>query len=86
MTTQLVVEQSFDPPLTDEVYDQMSRRIDPCLAAYDVKWQRSFLSTDRRRMVCAFEAADAEAVRAAYRSAGEKFDRVWVAEVYEPAG
>jgi hypothetical protein len=35
-------------------------------------------------MVCAFDAADAEAVRAAYRSAGERFDRVWVAEVYEP--
>jgi hypothetical protein len=83
---QLVVEQSFDPPLTDEVYDQMSRRIDPCLAAHDVKWRRSFLSTDRRRMICAFEAADAEAIRTAYRSAGEKFDRVWVAEVYEPAG
>jgi hypothetical protein len=83
--TQLVVEQSFDPPLTDEAYDRMSRRIDPCLAAYAVTWRRSFVSTDRRRMICAFEAADAEAVRAAYRSAGEAFDRVWVAEVYEPA-
>lgn len=41
--------------------------------------RRSFLSTDRRRMICAFEAADAEAVRTAYRSAGEAFDRVWVA-------
>ena len=82
---QLVVEQSFDPPLTDEAYDAMSRRIDPCLAAYQVRWLRSLVAPDRRRMICAFEAADAEAVRAAYRSAGEKFDRVWVAEVFEPS-
>jgi hypothetical protein len=83
--TQLIVEHSFDPPLTDEAYDAMSRRIDPCLGAYQVKWLRSFVATDRRRMVCAFTAADAEAVRAAYRSAGEKFDRVWVADVFESA-
>jgi hypothetical protein len=37
-------------------------------------------------MICTFQAADAEAVRAAYRSAGEQFERVWTAETYEPAG
>jgi len=84
--TLLVVEHSFDPPLSDEVYDAMSRRIDPCLGAHGVRWVRSLLSGDRRRMICTFEAADAEAVRTAYRSAGEKFDRVWTAESYEAAG
>jgi hypothetical protein len=43
---------------------------------------RSYLSTDRRRMVCAFEAPDAEAVRTSFRSAGISFERVWDAEVY----
>lgn len=82
----LVVEQSFDPPLTDEAYLAMSQRIDPCLSAHQVQWRRSLVATDRRRMICTFKAADAEAVRAAYRSAGEQFERVWTAETYEPAG
>ena len=82
----LVVEHSFDPPLSQEVYDEMSRRIDPCLSAYGVRWIRSLLAGDRRRMICTFEAPDAEAVRTAYRSAGEKFERVWPAECYEAGG
>jgi hypothetical protein len=43
---------------------------------------RSYLSTDRLRMVCEFEATDAESVRQSYRSAGVRFDRAWPAEVY----
>jgi hypothetical protein len=38
------------------------------------------MSLDRRRRVCVFEAADAESVRASYRSAGVKCERVWAAE------
>jgi hypothetical protein len=44
---------------------------------------RSYLSLDRKRMVCEFEAPDAEAVRASYRSAGVAFDRVWSAHLYK---
>lgn len=78
----MIVEQSFAEPLTDEAHDRAARQLDPCLAQYGARWLRSYLSTDRRRMVCEFEAPDAEAVRVAYRSAGLPFDRVWTAEVY----
>ena len=78
----LVVEQTFDAPLTDEEHGRLGQRLDKCLDAYSARWMRSYLATDRRRMVCEFEAVDAEAVRASYRSAGVGFDRVWVAEVY----
>ena len=63
-----------------------ARRLDPCLAAHDVRWLRSYLSLDRRRMICEFEAADAEAVRSSFRSAGVAFMRVWAAEQYFPGG
>jgi len=33
-------------------------------------------------MICEFEAADAEAVRASHRSADVGFERVWAAVVY----
>jgi hypothetical protein len=34
------------------------------------------------RMICEFEAADAEQVRESYRSAGVSFDGVWSADMY----
>jgi hypothetical protein len=82
--THIVVEQSFDSPLTPEAFGQLAARVEPCLEQYGVTWVRSFMAADRRRMICHFEAADAEAVRAAYRSANARFDRAWTAEVRSP--
>lgn len=79
----LIVESTFSTPLTDEEHDRAAKRLDPCLEAHGAKWMRSYLSTDRLRMVCEFEAADAEAVRSSYRSAGERFERVWPTHVYK---
>ncbi len=78
----LIVEQTFETPLTDEVHGILGQRLDKCLEAHGARWLRSYLSIDRRRMVCEFEAADAEAVRQSFRSAGIGFDRVWTAELY----
>ena len=78
----LIVEQTFETPLTDDDHNRLGQRLDRCLEAYGARWMRSYLSTDRRRMVCEFQAADAEAVRTSYRSAGVRFDRVWTAELY----
>jgi hypothetical protein len=79
----LIVEQTFEVPLTDEEHGRIGERLDKCMEAYGARWMRSYLSMDRRRMVCEFEAPDAEAVRTSYRSAGVAFERVWTAEVYQ---
>jgi hypothetical protein len=78
----LIVEHSFDPPLTDEEHHRAARRLDPCLEQYGARWLSSYLSDDRRRMICEFDAPDAESVRASHRSAEVAFERVWSAEVY----
>ena len=78
----LIVEQTFETPLTDDAHGQLGQRLDTCLEAHGGRWMRTYLSIDRRRMVCEFEAADAEAVRQSFRSAGVRFDRVWTAELY----
>jgi hypothetical protein len=80
----LVVENTFELPLTDEARQEWSRRIGPCLQAYGARWARSYLSRDRKRMICEFEAPDAEAVRTAVRNAGLPYDRVWAADMYGP--
>ena len=78
----MVVEQSFDQPLTSDDLNNMARRVDPCLEAHGARWMRSYISSDRKRVMCEFEAADAEKVRESYRSAGVEFERVWSADVF----
>ena len=78
----VVVEQVFDPPMSEEAYAEFAKRLDPCLDVRRAMWRRSYVSPDRRRMTCEFEAPDAEVVRDAMRSSGLKFERAWTAEVF----
>lgn len=78
----VVVEQVFDPPMSEEDYATFSKRLDPCLDQRSAQWRRSYVSPDRTRMTCEFEAPDAESVRDAMRSAGLKFERAWAADVF----
>ena len=80
MTT-LIVERTFDEPLTDESLAAVMERMGPCLEEYGVTWVRSYFSDDRRRMICHYEAPDAEAVRASNRAAEALFDHVWSADI-----
>ncbi|HEY3054694.1 MAG TPA: DUF4242 domain-containing protein [Thermoanaerobaculia bacterium] len=78
----MVVEQTFDKPISPEEMNAMAKRVDPCLEAHGATWVRSYVSADRKRVICEFEAADAEKVRESYRSAGVTFERVWTAQVF----
>lgn len=79
----IVVERSFVVPQSDEDMKRVADRERPCLGIYHVTWKRSLLSSDRKRMVCEYEAADAETVRKVQREAAAEFDRIWVGEVIE---
>jgi hypothetical protein len=78
----VLVEQVFTEPLTDERYMASAKRLDPCLEVRRGAWRRSSLSLDRLRLVCEFEAPDAESVREALRNAGIAYERVWSANVF----
>jgi hypothetical protein len=79
----IVVERSFDTPQSDADMKVVADRERPCLAAYQVAWKRSLVSADRKRIICEYDAADAETLRRIQREAGAQFDRVWVGEVVE---
>ena len=79
----IVIERSFDTPQSDADMQLVADRERPCLAAHKASWKRSLLSVDRRRMVCEYEAVDAETMRRIQREAGALFERVWVGEVIE---
>jgi ubiquinone/menaquinone biosynthesis C-methylase UbiE len=77
-----MVEHVFSEPFTDERYSASAKKLDPCLEIRKGMWRRSSLSIDRLRMVCEFEAPDAEAMREALHSAHLSYERVWTASVY----
>jgi hypothetical protein len=63
----------------------IAEQVSPCLPVYDVTRLHSFISRDGTRCVCVYEAADAEAVRHAYRAAGANFDNAWPPRPFQPA-
>ncbi|MBV8988334.1 MAG: DUF4242 domain-containing protein [Solirubrobacterales bacterium] len=81
--SRIVVERTFESPQSDGDMAEAGARSRPCKEIYGVTWKRTLLSNDRRRMVCEYEAPDAEAVRKVQREAGLPFDRIYPAEVVE---
>ena len=81
----IVMEQTFPAPMSDDELSAFAKRLDACLDLRNGTWARSYLAVDRKRLVCEFEAPDAESVRDALRSANLPFDRVWSASVFDAA-
>lgn len=80
----VIVEKTYDPPINETEYAAHSLRLLPCIESQGIRWIRSFVSNDRRYSVCEYEAADAEAVRVAYHTAGVPFKRAWMGECLTP--
>ena len=79
-----IVERSFSPPISPQELSAVETRMAPCREMHDVRWVRSYLSEDRQRMLCEYEARDAESVRKVQHEADARFDRVWPGELIEP--
>lgn len=75
----VVVERTFDEPVDLEALQRREDERAWCLEAHSVRFLRTFFALDRRRMLCLYEAPDAESVRLAQRKAGLPFDLAWPA-------
>ncbi|HVY38070.1 MAG TPA: nickel-binding protein [Polyangia bacterium] len=80
----LIVEYTYDPPLTDEKLAEASAALNPCLDVRGIRRLRTYLSTDRRRGFCEFVAADAESLREAFHTAKVPYARLWAADLFGP--
>jgi Protein of unknown function (DUF4242) len=79
----IVVERTFEQSQTDSDLDAAAKRESLCKGIHSITWKRSVLSSDRRRVICEYEAPDAETVRRVQLEAGIPFDRIWAAELHE---
>jgi hypothetical protein len=82
----VVVERSFGEPVAFEDLQAIEDRGARCLEAHRVRFLMTYFSRDRRRMVCLYEAPDAESVRLAQEKAGMPFERAWTARLLEYPG
>lgn len=81
----VIVERVFaDPIQAADVYASMAQG-HGCLDAHRVRHLRSCLSLDGLRMICEYEAPDAESVRTANLRMGSRFERIWTAKVITAA-
>jgi len=81
--TDLILERTFDPPLSIPDVHQRVRSSEWCFDLHRLDWHASFLSADGRTMVCSFAAPDAESARIALRTTGADVQRLWTASLHE---
>lgn len=80
----IVVEHHFeDRPFDLERYKAAQLNGEWCLKTHGVHHLKSYLSPDGRRMICIFEAPDAEAVRKVSVQLGYSYDQLWKATIVE---
>jgi Protein of unknown function (DUF4242) len=82
----VIIETMTEQPLTDEILHAADQQISPCIQARNGTWRYSLLSSDRHRLICVYDAPDAESVRDAYRKGGLTSSRAWAGSVVEPEG
>jgi hypothetical protein len=81
----VLAERIFPEPVDLTEIREAVKNSGSCLDLHQVRYLQSYLSYDRLRMVCLFEAPDAESVRIASRKVGIPFERVWTATIHEPS-
>jgi hypothetical protein len=80
----IVVERNFPEPADIAALKSAARDETGCLARHNVRYLYGYIAPDRRRMICVFEAADAESVRISNRQSGMPFECAYAATVHEP--
>ena len=80
----VLVERSWDEPVELDDIQAIEDAGAWCLENHNVRFVRTYFSSDRRRMVCLYQAPDAESVRLAQRQAEMPVDRVWAFQRVQP--
>jgi len=82
MTANLILERTFDEPLTPADVLEGGRESAQCFDLHRVHWNGSFLALDGRTLICTFSAPDMESARLALRDPGMDLSRLWSGSVY----
>lgn len=81
LMTDVFYLRPVDPPINLEDLPGMIQYAAGCFDLHHVDWKHSFLSADGRRMLCWYQAPDAESARLALRELGSNLHAVWAGKV-----
>ena len=81
LMTDVFYLRPIDPPVKVEDLPGMIQYAAGCFDLHHVDWKHSFLSADGRRMLCWYQAPDAESARLALRELGSNMHAVWPGKV-----
>jgi hypothetical protein len=79
----VAIERSFEAPVAVEEI-QAAEQNGWCARAYDVTFTRTYVSNDRKRMICLYRAPDAESVRLAQRFMKLPVEAIWAFTAIRP--
>jgi len=85
MAANVLVARSFPEAVTLDAVQAVEDAADWCLRLHQVSFVRTYFSRDRRRMICLYQAPDAESVRRAQTQARMPFDSIWSFDRILPA-
>ncbi|MBB3232584.1 DUF4242 domain-containing protein [Halomonas stenophila] len=80
----VLVERAFATPVDLATIQAIEDAGAACLQNHRVRFLRTFFSLDRRRMLCLYQAPDAESVRIAQRQAGMPMEAAWAFQRVAP--
>jgi len=78
----VVMERELPEPATEEYVTAMREKAEACFEVNDVVRKQTYLSADRKRFVCIFEARDVESVRRSLESVGMSYQHLYSATVF----
>lgn len=80
----VLVARRFDQPVDFEAIQGLEDAGKGCLDLHRVRFVRTWFSRDRTRMICLYEAPDAESVRISQREARMPVERIWSFRRFTP--
>ena len=81
--TPVLLERQFDPAMSPDDFRAMALESAGCLSLYRVNWVKSLLAADGNRLLCHFEAPDAESVRMVARDVRAQNKVAWTGTVHD---
>jgi Nickel responsive protein SCO4226-like len=79
----IILEREFDEAVDEAGFTAMALAAAGCMSLYRVQWHESLLAEDGRRLVCRFQAPDAEAVRMVSREVPARVRVAWAGSVHD---
>ncbi|QIR37184.1 DUF4242 domain-containing protein [Tolypothrix sp. PCC 7910] len=80
----VIAEVNFEPPITKAIYEESKHQAESYFHELNIQQIFCAASCDGTRLICVFDAANAEDVRSLYCKIGQPVEQVWTGNLIYP--